>query len=173
MSKFPIIFKSTTGEEIKLVSLVYEFIYDANDRKPSTGKGGLYEVNFSTPKLISSSLSKDYTYYEAERIIDDCDDTIFEGKSDILEAEDGRLFVGEMHNLEYVLLREVDYRNPKNDQNAILRLRDSAGSLFDGGWRSEDHDQIMDEYFLNSDEADIICARLEELAEENGETDDE
>lgn len=35
-----------------------------------------------------------------------------------------------------------------------------AASLYDGGWRSEDRDDLIDEYDLTEDEADAICAEL-------------
>lgn len=36
----------------------------------------------------------------------------------------------------------------------------SAASLYDGGWRAEDRDQLIDEYNLTADEADDICKEL-------------
>ena len=36
----------------------------------------------------------------------------------------------------------------------------SAASLYDGGWRAEDRDQMIDEYNLTADEADDICKEL-------------
>lgn len=36
----------------------------------------------------------------------------------------------------------------------------SAASLYDGGWRTEDRDQMIDEYGLTADEADDICKEL-------------
>jgi hypothetical protein len=36
----------------------------------------------------------------------------------------------------------------------------SAASLYDGGWRAEDRDQMIDEYGLTADEADDICKEL-------------
>lgn len=39
----------------------------------------------------------------------------------------------------------------------------SAASLYDGGWRAEDRDQLIDEYGLTADEADDICKELADL----------
>ena len=39
----------------------------------------------------------------------------------------------------------------------------SAASLYDGGWRAEDRDQMIDEYGLTADEADGICKELADL----------
>ena len=33
----------------------------------------------------------------------------------------------------------------------------TAASLYDGGWRAEDRDQLIDEYQLTEEEADEIC----------------
>ena len=38
--------------------------------------------------------------------------------------------------------------------------RSSAAALYDGGWRAEDRDQLIDEYNLTADEADDICKEL-------------
>lgn len=39
----------------------------------------------------------------------------------------------------------------------------SAASLYDGGWRAEDRDQLISEYGLTADEADDICKELADL----------
>lgn len=39
----------------------------------------------------------------------------------------------------------------------------SAAALYDGGWRAEDKDQIVEEYELTEEEADKLCEILEEL----------
>ena len=39
----------------------------------------------------------------------------------------------------------------------------SAASLYDGGWRAEDRDQLIDEYNLTEEEADDICEGLREI----------
>ena len=36
----------------------------------------------------------------------------------------------------------------------------SAASLYDGGWRAEDRDQLISEYDLTAEEADDICKEL-------------
>ena len=42
----------------------------------------------------------------------------------------------------------------------------SAASLYDGGWRAEDRDQLIDEYNLTAEEADDLCRELAEVEEE-------
>ena len=39
----------------------------------------------------------------------------------------------------------------------------SAAALYDGGWRAEDRDQLIDEYNLTEEEADEICKELAEF----------
>ena len=39
----------------------------------------------------------------------------------------------------------------------------SAASLYYGGWRAEDRDQMIDEYGLTADEADELCKELADL----------
>ena len=36
----------------------------------------------------------------------------------------------------------------------------SAAALYDGGWRAEDRDQLIEEYELTEEEADKICEIL-------------
>lgn len=38
----------------------------------------------------------------------------------------------------------------------------AAASLYDGGWRSEDRDDLIEEYGLTGDEADKLCEALAE-----------
>lgn len=42
-----------------------------------------------------------------------------------------------------------------------------ACSLYDGGWRKEDREEMREEYNLTDREVNIICDRLEELEKEN------
>ena len=49
----------------------------------------------------------------------------------------------------------------------------SAGPLYDGGWRAEDREQLISEYGLTDEEADIICARLSEIEAYAKEEEDE
>lgn len=44
-------------------------------------------------------------------------------------------------------------------------IESSAASLYDGGWRAEDRDQLIAEYSLDAEDADAICERLAEYAE--------
>ena len=41
----------------------------------------------------------------------------------------------------------------------------SAAALYDGGWRAEDRDQLIAEYDLTDEDADVICEFLAEYAE--------
>ena len=41
-----------------------------------------------------------------------------------------------------------------------------AASLYDGGWRAEDREQLISEYSLTTEEADEICETLKEMEEE-------
>lgn len=43
---------------------------------------------------------------------------------------------------------------------------DTADSLYQGGWRAEDRDEIIAEYDLTEEEADLICDRLKMYEEE-------
>lgn len=47
--------------------------------------------------------------------------------------------------------------------------RDIAGNLFEGGWRSADRDEIMEEYDMRAENADLICEYLEEFESEEEE----
>ena len=42
-------------------------------------------------------------------------------------------------------------------------IQSSAAALFDGGWRSSDRDQLIEEYELTPDETDAICAELDRM----------
>ena len=39
-----------------------------------------------------------------------------------------------------------------------------ASALYDGGWRSEDRDDIIDLYNLSEDDADAVCDLLKDYA---------
>ena len=41
----------------------------------------------------------------------------------------------------------------------------SAAALYDGGWRSEDKDQLMSEYDMTEEEADEVCEYLKRFEE--------
>jgi len=45
----------------------------------------------------------------------------------------------------------------------IAKIQSIASSLFDGGWRSSDREQIQAEYELTDDETDSICQELEAM----------
>lgn len=42
----------------------------------------------------------------------------------------------------------------------IMKYGDTASALYDGGWRAEDRDWLIDEYELSEEEADAICNLL-------------
>lgn len=43
--------------------------------------------------------------------------------------------------------------------------RGAAASLFDGGWRAEDREELISEYELTEEEADEICKLLADFSE--------
>jgi len=47
----------------------------------------------------------------------------------------------------------------------LKKLQASASALFDGGWRSKDKEQLIQEYNLTEDEVDILCKELEKYVE--------
>ena len=49
----------------------------------------------------------------------------------------------------------------------MKNINDVARSLYDGGWRSVDLEDIMDEYELSYEEACDICQELEVLEKED------
>ena len=42
-----------------------------------------------------------------------------------------------------------------------------AASLFDGGWRAEDREELISEYELTEEEADEICKLLADFSEKH------
>ena len=54
-------------------------------------------------------------------------------------------------------------RNMKGEKQAMKDYLASAAALYDGGWRAEDKDQLVEEYELTEEEADKLCEILEEL----------
>ena len=46
-------------------------------------------------------------------------------------------------------------------------IEHSAAALYDGGWRSEDREQLRQEYHLSDEEAEEIAAALEALDKTN------
>lgn len=44
----------------------------------------------------------------------------------------------------------------------IKDIESSAAALYDGGWRSNDREELIAEYQLSEDEADAICEKLKE-----------
>lgn len=44
----------------------------------------------------------------------------------------------------------------------------AAAALFDGGWTSEDKEQLIEEYALTKEEAETICKELSRFESEAG-----
>ena len=42
----------------------------------------------------------------------------------------------------------------------------SAAALYDGGWRSDDKDQLVEEYDLTEEEVEQLCENLAELGKD-------
>lgn len=42
-------------------------------------------------------------------------------------------------------------------------LQQAAFALYDGGWRGEDKDWLVDEYEFTEDEVDIVCQVLTDI----------
>lgn len=55
-------------------------------------------------------------------------------------------------------------------QEMQMCMGDIAASLYDGGWRAKDREQMIGYYTLTEDEADVICELLEEY--ENADRED-
>ena len=51
----------------------------------------------------------------------------------------------------------------------FMKYRDEASALYDGGWRAEDREWLIDEYKLSEEKADAICKLLAYYAEESAE----
>lgn len=49
--------------------------------------------------------------------------------------------------------------------NMTFENQYSVASLYDGGWRAEDRDELIAEYDLTEEEADNICEGLREITE--------
>jgi len=45
-------------------------------------------------------------------------------------------------------------------------IESSAAALYDGGWRAEDRDELIEEYELAEEDADAICEKLKEYEQE-------
>lgn len=48
----------------------------------------------------------------------------------------------------------------------LMDIECSAASLYDGGWRSKDRDEMIENYHLTETEADAICEMLERYENE-------
>ena len=61
--------------------------------------------------------------------------------------------------------KKIQQNQKKIKKEKTKMLKDvemSAASLYDGGWRAEDREQLIAEYQLTEDEADAICEKLQE-----------
>ena len=47
--------------------------------------------------------------------------------------------------------------------DSITDARADAEALYDGGWRAEDREQLMEAFNLTDDEVDDICIELEDI----------
>ena len=63
-----------------------------------------------------------------------------------------------------VLLYNHRKGNEKNklEETKMMNFEMSAANLYDGGWRAEDRDHLIEEYDLTEEEADEICEMLAE-----------
>lgn len=73
-------------------------------------------------------------------------------------------------------MRDVDGLNhrliwdePEEEPERIKDITSSAASLYDGGWRADDRDQLIEEYNLHPDDADAICEKLAEYEDSKNE----
>lgn len=51
----------------------------------------------------------------------------------------------------------------------ISELEYAAASLYDGGWRAADRDDLIEEYGMTESDADRICAKLSEYENDSKE----
>ena len=57
----------------------------------------------------------------------------------------------------------------EEEPDRIEDIESSAAALYDGGWRAEDRDQLIEEYNLHPDDADAICEKLAEYEDSENE----
>ena len=84
--------------------------------------------------------------------------------------------MNENRNFNISLSPSSDYYPDWDSCESSLNIEDMqrmAEALYDGGWRAEDHDQLMSEYDLTSDEADAICEALKDIEESNASSEDD
>ena len=58
---------------------------------------------------------------------------------------------------------------PEEEPERIKDITSSSASLYDGGWRADDRDQLIEEYNLLPDDADAICEKLAEYEDSKNE----
>ena len=53
----------------------------------------------------------------------------------------------------------------KKGEKSMIRIdyASSAAALYDGGWRANDKEQLIKEYELSEEDAELICERLAEF----------
>lgn len=103
-------------------------------------------------------------------------DILTDGKAAYVEALDAYL----VNDLDYVIDYAKDWKAGTGDfcgcgagenDELVIDVRDviedydqTAASLYDGGWRAEDRDDIKDEYDFTDAQVDRICEKLAEYA---------
>lgn len=105
---------------------------------------------FSSPNLT-------YNEYRDAYLVDDVDYLVEQAKD--WKAGRGDFFeCGAGENDDYFITVYEDVFKYDADYDTM------AASLYDGGWRAEDRDDIKDEYDLTDEQTEKICERLAEYA---------
>lgn len=63
----------------------------------------------------------------------------------------------------YMYIKQA--RQGRRRYKMLKDIESSAAALYDGGWRSADRDQLIAEYDLTANEADVLCKELERIQE--------
>lgn len=63
----------------------------------------------------------------------------------------------------------LEFQEEEKEPDRIEDIESSAAALYDGGWRADDRDQLIEEYNLHPDDADAICEKLEEYEDSENE----
>lgn len=71
-----------------------------------------------------------------------------------------------MYNI--ITARETELKQEREvaTMTYIADIKLAASSLYDGGWRAADRDQLIAEYDLIPADADAICFELEEMEQD-------
>lgn len=65
-----------------------------------------------------------------------------------------------------ILYRHRENTINRNEKQNMFDAYTSAAALYDGGWRAEDKNQIIEEYGFSDAEAEHVCEYLKEFAEQ-------